>query len=266
MPTLPQLIETLRPLAPSIVAFSGGVDSAFLLAAAIRAASFGKEPAAVFTISATQTAESIQNARAVAEELHVPQYIELPSHEMEDPDFVAGTNKRCYYCKRQRLGQIREWAQNHPPKEGEWTFLEGNNADDLSDYRPGSAAAKQFGFRSPLADGGWTKNAIRAAAAVLGLSCADRPSEPCLITRLAYGLEPNEKILRLVERAETILRGSGFPVCRLRIITPARARIEVGPDQLPRFQDQELRDTILGQITALGFDEVTIDPAGYHRS
>ncbi|MBO7679084.1 MAG: ATP-dependent sacrificial sulfur transferase LarE [Thermoguttaceae bacterium] len=266
MATLPQLIETLRPLAPSIVAFSGGVDSAFLLAAAIQAASPGKEPAAIFTVSATQTAESIENARAVAKELHVPQYAELASREMEDPDFRAGTNKRCYYCKRQRLGQIREWAQNHPPKEGEWTFLEGNNADDLSDYRPGSAAAKEFGFRSPLAEGGWTKKAIRAAAAELGLSCANRPSEPCLVTRLAYGLEPDEKLLRLVERAEMILRGGGFPICRLRIITPVRARIEVGADQLPRFQDQELRKAILEQITALGFDEVTIDPAGYHRS
>ena len=266
MAALPQLIETLRPLAPSIVAFSGGVDSAFLLAAAIQAAPPGREPAAIFTVSATQTAESIKNARAVAKELRVPQYIELPSYEMEDPDFRAGTNKRCYYCKRQRLGQIRKWAQNHPPKEGEWTFLDGNNADDLGDYRPGSAAARELGCRSPLAEGGWTKKAIRAAAADFGLSCANRPSEPCLVTRLAYGLEPDEKLLRLIERGETILRGSGFSICRLRIITPGQARIEVGPDQLPRFQDRELREAILERITALGFDEVTIDPAGYHRS
>lgn len=265
-PSLPLLIEALHSLAPSIIAYSGGVDSALLLAAAIKAAPLGKEPAAIFTRSATQTNESIQNARRVARELRVPRYIELPSHEMKIPDFFANTKQRCYYCKKERFGLLREWGTNHPPKQGVWTFLEGNNADDRNDYRPGTAAAKELNFLSPLADLGWTKADIRAAAAKLGLSCADRPSEPCLITRLTYHLVPTEELLRKIEEGEKILRQAGFPICRLRVLSDTQARIEVGQERLFALNTSPARETILGKISALGFTTVTIDPNGYHKS
>lgn len=248
--------------APLAVAFSGGVDSSVLAKAALEFSPKNRPPLGFSALSPTSTAESIQNARKIAQEIGL-ELIELESDELSDTNFIQNGPRRCYFCKKRRFSAIRALAHRRSPASGEWTFVEGSNADDRSDYRPGSDAARETDFRAPLAELGFTKAEIRSLAARWSLTCAERPSEPCLATRLAYGLPLETELLRKVERGERILREAGFPVCRLRLETPQQARIEVAPETLARLTDPQMADALVKKIAALGFERVAIDPEGY---
>lgn len=257
-----RLQEWLYNASPLAIAFSGGVDSAVLAKAAFLFAAKNSPSCAFCAVSPTSTAESVQNARKIASEIGI-KLVEFETDELLNDDFYQNNPRRCYFCKKIRFSALRTVAERYLPTVGAWTFIEGSNADDALDYRPGSDAARELGFRAPLADVGLTKAEIRRMAADWSLSCADRPSDPCLATRVAFGLAPSASRLRQIEQGEWILRDAGFAICRLRIDTPDTARIEVAPEKLTRLTDTPLADAIIEKIAALGFLRVTIDPDGY---
>lgn len=257
-----RLNESLQNASPLAIAFSGGVDSAVLAKGAVLFAPQTSPPRAFCAVSPTSTAESVQNARKMASEIGL-ELVEFETDELMDPDFYQNNRRRCYFCKKIRFSALRAVAERYLPAGNAWTFIEGSNADDAFDDRPGRDAARELGFRSPLAEAGLTKAEIRRMAADWSLSCANRPSDPCLATRVAFGLSPSAARLRQIERGEIILRNAGFAVCRLRIDTPDTARIEVAPETLARLTNTPLADEIIEKIALLGFRRVSIDPNGY---
>jgi len=255
------LAEFFQKKAPAVLAFSGGVDSSVLGAAAVRFSPKECPPAGFFAVSATTAAESIDWARKAAEEIGLELTV-FESAEFSDADFLRNDRRRCYYCKRDRFSAIREMAVERVLKSGQdgrrLTFIEGSNADDLGEDRPGLAASRELGFCAPLAGAGLTKGEIRRLAANWSLSTAERPSDTCLATRLAFGLSIFPERLHRIEEGEKILRRDGFSICRLRLDEPGKARIEVPKD---RTGEVEIESII--EIQKLGFDEVRLDLGGY---
>jgi uncharacterized protein len=180
--------------------------------------------------------------------------------EMEVPEYRANPADRCYYCKRELFTHLSAMAQ----ARGIAAVLDGNNADDRGDYRPGRQAAREFGVRSPLDEAGLTKDDIRALSLAAGLPTWDEPASACLSSRIPYFSEVTEHKLRMIERAEEVLRTLGFRVCRVRHHDET-ARLEFGPDEIPRATDPHMAGTIERELRSIGFGAVTIDPRGYRR-
>jgi pyridinium-3,5-biscarboxylic acid mononucleotide sulfurtransferase len=195
-------------------------------------------------------------AREVAERFGIP-WLELETHEMEDPRYAANPSNRCYFCKAElwtRLGAVAA--------ERGAVVLDGSNADDVGDHRPGAVAAAENQVRSPLLEAGLTKAEIRAWSRELGLPTWDQPAAPCLASRIPYGLAVTPERLRQVERAELGLRALGFRDFRVRHHDRV-ARLEVHPDELSRVP--ELRAEIVRAVREAGFGRVLLDPQGYRR-
>lgn len=254
---LKKLVEILAGLRRTVVAFSGGVDSTFLAAAAVRALG-AQNVLAATAVSATLTGGERDEAVRIAAALGV-QHVLLPTDEFSDAAFTANTAERCYFCKKIRFQALAAWAAARG-----WPWIvEGSNTDDDADYRPGSrAVAELAAVRSPLKEAGLAKAEIRAVSSEWHLPTAGKPSAACLASRIAYGLPLTPERLKQVEAAEAFLR----PFCdgQLRVRHHGTlARIEVEPDCIAKLAEPETARIVSAKLQALGFHHVTLDLSGY---
>ncbi|WP_251328769.1 ATP-dependent sacrificial sulfur transferase LarE [Haloplanus pelagicus] len=239
-----------------VVAFSGGVDSAVV--AALAHDVLGDDAVACTARSETLPADELDDAIRVAEEIGI-RHETVTFSELDDPDFVANGDDRCYHCRTMRLGKMYEVARNL----GVGTVCDGTNASDPGEgHRPGLRAVEELDVFSPLLAHDLTKDEVRAAAERYDLSVADKPSMACLSSRIPTGLEVTEERLTRVEKAETLLRTWGFSQFRVRD-HDGLARIEVAPDELDAALDREFVRAAREHLTDVGFDHVTLDLHGY---
>lgn len=247
------LINELAGYPSAVVAYSGGVDSSLLAYTAAQV--LGDRMVAV-TITSPIEAPEMQKAAADFASQHGIPHDTIPYNPLQNPDFRSNPANRCYHCKTDVLNSLWRYARQHAYQ----VVLEGQNADDRKDYRPGSQAVKETGTLSPLANHGLTKNEIRWLAKALGLSIWDQPSSPCLATRIPYDRIITESALSQIAQAERYLHQNGFKVVRVRYHNEL-ARIEVSPDQIPLLL--ELRDDIVAYFKHIGFLYIALDLQGY---
>jgi pyridinium-3,5-biscarboxylic acid mononucleotide sulfurtransferase len=245
----------LAKLGSACVAFSGGVDSSLVLAAAAQALGRGKVVA--FTaVSPTYLPQELEVARRVAGGLEVA-HVVSETHEFDDDAFTSNPRDRCYWCKRELVAEMSRVAG----KAGCAALVDGANLDDLGDHRPGMRAAGEAGVLHPLLDAGIGKEQVRRLARRLGLPTWDAPQQACLASRIPYGEPITEDKLAVVAAAESALRALGFRECRVRH-HDAIARVEVGGADLERAAGAG-REEIVRRLKALGFTYVTLDLAGF---
>ena len=250
---LERLRSSLGDLGEAIVAFSGGVDSCFLLRVAREV--LGDRAIALTTVSPTNPDEDTADAIALAREWDV-EHVVVHANELEIPGYQANPVNRCYFCK----ANLYEIAEAEAERRGIRWIVDGVNADDLGDYRPGLKAASEHRIRHPLAEAELSKAEIREASRRLGLRTWDRPASPCLSSRFPYGTPITLEGLDRVARAEQVLRSRGFRECRVRY-HEERARIEVPIADLPRLL--AIRETVARELRDVGFRFVTIDLEGF---
>jgi len=254
---LSRLRQRLQALAPRVaVAFSGGVDSTFLLRIALE--ELGPQGVLALTaVSPTYPQHEQQECRQLAAQLGARQ-IELGSDELHDEGFVANDRDRCYHCKHALFGRFvaEALAQGFPH------LLDGSNVDDLQDVRPGRRALAELGVLSPLLDAGLHKEEIRSLSRELGLPTWDKQPYACLATRIPFGTRITAERLEQVGRCEEVLRRQGFRNYRVRYHGDI-ARIEVGSGEIARFCQADLRHEVVSAFRAAGFIFVTLDLEGY---
>jgi uncharacterized protein len=240
-----------------IVAFSGGVDSAYLAWAATR--TLGSAALCVTADSPSYPDHHRQLALDVARRFELNHHV-IHTRELERPQYRANPVNRCYYCKHELYTALSALAA----ERGIPVIADGSNADDRGDYRPGRRAAREFGVRSPLDEAGLTKSDIRELSRRAGLPTWDEPASACLSSRIPYLSEVTPEKLQMIERAERAVRELGFRVCRVRHHDDA-ASLEIGIDELPRALDADVRNRLVSVLTSIGYSSVTIDPRGYRR-
>jgi uncharacterized protein len=239
----------------TLVAFSGGVDSTYLAWAASRV--LGPRAFCITADSPSYPDRHRQLALRIAREFSL-QHELVSTAELDRPEYRANPADRCYYCKHELYTTLSRIAR----ERGVQVIVDGNNADDRGDYRPGRKAAREFGVRSPLDEADLFKDEIRALSRQAGLPTWDEPASACLSSRIPYYSEVTDEKLRTIERAEDILRDLGFRVCRVRH-HDTLARLEIGREELPRALEPELRERIVRELKALGYQHVTVDLQGY---
>lgn len=257
-----QLFAILAQLGESgscAVAFSGGVDSC-VLAWALKesCATLGKDVLALTAKSASTPESETQEIKRLALEIGIP-HIFVPTQELELPEYRSNPRERCYFCKRHILGRLLEEAG----KRGFTQLVEGSNADDTNDFRPGFRAVLEWRVRSPLCEAGLTKAEIRQLAREWKISTAEKPSTPCLASRIAYGIEITPERLRRVELAEKYLANLGLTPLRVRVHEREIARIETDPEKLEVLLRPDVRNALLDAFQQLGFSRVCLDLAGF---
>lgn len=246
----------LEEIGPSVVAFSGGVDSAFLLKVAHEV--LGDGVLAVTGVSASLPAAERDATVLLARQIGA-RHVLVATAEMDNPDYVRNDARRCYYCKRELFEVLRRVAT----VAGQKTILYGAIPDDLRDDRPGMQAATQAGVRAPLIEAGLSKETIRALSRRLGLPTWDKPAAACLASRIPRFTPVTTAALARVERAEAAAHGLGYRQVRVRLEGEAGARLELDGEGLQRAASPEARRGLIEAVRRAGFDAVRIDPLGY---
>jgi len=239
-----------------LIAYSGGVDSTFLLKAAVDTLGKNKVAAAIArgpSLPQSQYGRAVELAKTIGAEL-----INIETDEMNDDAYLANRADRCYHCKSHLFERLADVAD----ERGFETIACGHNLDDTKDYRPGNTAAVDFGVRTPLIEAQLTKQDIRQLSEKLNLPTAGIPASPCLASRIAYGLEISQENLGQVEEAEEFLRGLGLVEFRVRHHGDI-ARIEVHPEDMGKIIQRETREKIVEKMKDLGFKFVALDMTGF---
>jgi len=249
------LIEFIKKLGPVAVAFSGGVDSSLVAAAAFRA--HGSSAVAVTIVSELFPDTEATCAAEVAKAIGI-RHKTIRLTVLANESVTSNPPDRCYHCKSEDFSAIIKAASD----EGIKTVVDGTNADDPKGHRPGLKALKEMGIISPLLELGMTKEMVRSAAKKLGLPNYDRPSSPCLATRFPYGVRLTTEKIERVRAAEEFIHSLGVSVLRVRD-HDGLARIEVEPHEIPKLSSGELAKKIVVKLRALGYNYVTIDLEGF---
>lgn len=253
MDKLERLKEILKSLPGAVIAYSGGVDSTFLTVVAHEV--LGERVLAVTAVSPTYPERQLREAEEWARRYGINHAV-IKTNEFNEPNFTANPPERCYYCK---LALFRELKQIAAAK-GDWAILDGANADDLSDHRPGHWAAAELGVRSPLQEAGFTKQEIREFSKAMSLPTWDKPAYACLASRVPYGTQITPEILKRIDLAESFLASLGLAQLRVRDHFPV-ARIEVGRDEMDRVWRN--REAITAKLHQIGYPYVTLDLDGF---
>jgi uncharacterized protein len=251
-----KLNQILSHMESAVIAFYGGVDSTFLLAAAKEVLGPDKILALTATSPTYPSHEFAESVR-LAEQMGIQQFV-VDSNELDIPGFADNSRQRCYHCKKELFQICLDRAREY----GASVVLDGSNLDDLNDFRPGRQAASELDIRSPLVEAGLTKDDIRTLSRKMGLPTADKQPFACLASRFPYGTNITSERLTQIDRCETFLRRQGFHTFRVRYHGET-ARIEVALDELKKLIDDELRSSLVSEFKAAGFTYVALDLQGY---
>lgn len=252
-----RLLSILKGYGSLIVAYSGGVDSSFLLAMAHEA--LNKNLLAVTASSPLHPEWETREAENFAKSLGV-KHIIIQSKEMNRADFKSNTKERCYLCKKHLMEELLKISSQRNIQH----VAHGANIDDFNDYRPGFAAAQEMGIKAPLVDANLTKNDIRYLSKQMNLTTWNKPSMACLASRIPYGTPITIENLKMIEQAEQVLTDIGFTGCRVRVHGKV-ARIEVDAEDIKRIMDPNTRSFIVEKLRTIGFFHVAVDLEGYRQ-
>jgi len=250
-----KLKKILKDMGSLIIAFSGGVDSSFLLKIAENV--LGKNVIAVTAKSLTYPRREFEDAKRIARSLNCRQII-IDSNELKIKEFRNNSKNRCYFCKKELFLKLISIKNKY-----KFNFVvDGTNYDDLNTFRPGLKALKELGIRSPLAEAGLTKEEIRKYSKILNLSTWNKPAFSCLSSRFPYGEEISELKLKKIGKAESFLHSLGFRQVRVRYHYPI-ARIEIEKEEIPKILQSNIREKMIKQLKKIGFEYITLDLEGY---
>lgn len=254
--TRTRLLALIESFGSCAVAMSAGVDSSVVAKAAFLA--LGERAVAITGVSASLAAGELGEAREIAERIGI-RHVALDTQEFDSADYIRNAPDRCYHCKTELYSQMRVAAD----RLGMAIIVNGANADDVGDYRPGMKAASEHNVRSPLLECGISKAEVRALAAEWDLPVWDKPASPCLSSRVAYGEAVTPERLLMIDRAEAWLREQGLGVVRVRYHAGDMARVEVPGEAIERLAAAEMRDAMVSLLKSLGFKFVTLDLEGF---
>ncbi|MCP2605279.1 ATP-dependent sacrificial sulfur transferase LarE [Candidatus Aminicenantes bacterium AH-873-B07] len=252
---LANLKKILNEMGSILIAYSGGVDSSFLLKVAKEV--LGDNVLAVTACSETYPAEEVEEAKKIAQEIGA-KHIIIKTEELKNPKFSDNPPERCYYCKIELFSKLKEIAQKEKIK----FIADGSNYDDLRDFRPGMKAANEFGVRSPLKEAKLTKQDIRHLSKKIGLKTWDKPQLACLASRFPPYTKINAEDLNRIAMAEKFLRDIGFKQVRVRHHYPI-ARLEFSPEDFAIILNSQKRELIIKKLKELGYLYITLDLEGY---